>query len=76
MLYEPFGIDPWPKENASKSALSMIDRRIGAKPKYVMNVLASHEWRNKTLDEIDSKFGRTLSLEVVATRNIAPGEEG
>lgn len=37
---------------------------------------ASHEWRNKTLDKIDAKFGRTLSLEVVATRNIAPDEEG
>ena len=37
---------------------------------------ASHEWRNKTLQEIDGKFGRILSLEVVATRDIAPGEEG
>ena len=37
---------------------------------------ASHEWRNKTLEEIDGKFGRILSLEVVATRDIAPGEEG
>ena len=37
---------------------------------------ASHEWRNKTLDEIEHKFGRLLSLEVVATRTIAPGEEG
>lgn len=37
---------------------------------------ASHEWRNKTLEEIDEKFGRILSLEVVATRDIAPGEEG
>lgn len=37
---------------------------------------ASHEWRNKTLEEIDAKFGRILSLEVVATRDIAPGEEG
>jgi len=37
---------------------------------------ASHEWRNKTLAEIDEKFGRVLSLEVVATRDIAPGEEG
>ena len=37
---------------------------------------ASHGWRNKTLEEIDEKFGRILSLEVVATRDIAPGEEG
>lgn len=36
----------------------------------------SHVWRNKTLEEIDAKFGRILSLEVVATRDIAPGEEG
>lgn len=37
---------------------------------------ASHEWRTKTLDEIEQKFGRILSFEVVATRDIAPGEEG
>lgn len=36
---------------------------------------SSQEWRKKTLDEIDAKFGRTLALEVVATRNIDPGEE-
>ena len=36
----------------------------------------SHEWRNKTLEEINAKFGRILSLEVFATRDIAPGEEG
>eukprot|EP00531_Pseudo-nitzschia_arenysensis_P009432 CAMPEP_0116142152 /NCGR_PEP_ID=MMETSP0329-20121206/14755_1 /TAXON_ID=697910 /ORGANISM="Pseudo-nitzschia arenysensis, Strain B593" /LENGTH=762 /DNA_ID=CAMNT_0003637367 /DNA_START=124 /DNA_END=2409 /DNA_ORIENTATION=- len=35
----------------------------------------SHVWRNRTLEEIDAKFGRILSLEVVATRDIAPGEE-
>uniref|UniRef100_A0A7S4AB37 SET domain-containing protein n=1 Tax=Pseudo-nitzschia australis TaxID=44445 RepID=A0A7S4AB37_9STRA len=37
---------------------------------------ASHEWRNKSLEEIEEKFGRILSLEVVATRKISPGEEG
>ena len=36
----------------------------------------SHEWRTKSLDEIDKKFGRILSFEIVATRDIAPGEEG
>eukprot|EP00536_Pseudo-nitzschia_multiseries_P015474 jgi/Psemu1/246888/estExt_Genewise1.C_8940007 len=36
---------------------------------------ASEEWRTKSLDEIEQKFGRILSLEVVATRAIAPGEE-
>ena len=32
-------------------------------------------WRNATLHDIDHKFGRVLSLEVVATRDIIPGEE-
>jgi hypothetical protein len=36
----------------------------------------SHKWRNKTLDEIDEQKGRLLSFEVVALRDIAPGEEG
>lgn len=36
----------------------------------------SDKWRTKTLDEIDQKFGRILSFEVVATRKILPGEEG
>lgn len=35
----------------------------------------SHEWRNKTLDEIDQHTGRILSLEIVALRDIAPNEE-
>ena len=36
---------------------------------------ASHEWRNKSLDEIDHHVGRVLSLEIVALRDIAPNEE-
>jgi hypothetical protein len=36
----------------------------------------TEEWRSKTIDEIDNKFGRLLALEIVATRDIAPGEEG
>jgi hypothetical protein len=35
----------------------------------------SIQWRNATLDEIDNKFGRILSLEVIATRDIQPNEE-
>jgi SET domain len=35
----------------------------------------SHEWRNKSLTEIGDHVGRIFSLEVVATRDIAPGEE-
>jgi hypothetical protein len=37
--------------------------------------LDSIPWREKSLEEIDTKFGRVLSLEVVATRDIAPNEE-
>lgn len=37
---------------------------------------ASHEWRNKTLHDIDHHKGRILSLEIVALRDIAPNEEG
>jgi len=36
---------------------------------------ASIPWRNATLQDIDHQFGRVLSLEVVATRDIVPGEE-
>lgn len=36
----------------------------------------SHEWRSKTLDEMKEQKGRLLSFEVVALRDIAPGEEG
>ena len=35
----------------------------------------SIQWRNATLDEIDNKFGRVLSLEIIATRDIQPNEE-
>lgn len=35
----------------------------------------SHEYRNKTLADIDDKVGRILSLEIFATRDILPGEE-
>jgi len=35
----------------------------------------SYEWRNKTLEEIEQHPWRVLSLEVIATRDIAPGEE-
>lgn len=35
----------------------------------------SVEWRNKTLDDIDSATGRLLSYEIVATRDILPDEE-
>mmetsp|Transcript_13380 Transcript_13380/g.37689 ORF Transcript_13380/g.37689 Transcript_13380/m.37689 type:complete len:765 (+) Transcript_13380:99-2393(+) len=35
----------------------------------------SEDWRSKSLEEIEEKFGRILSLEVVATRAIARGEE-
>lgn len=38
--------------------------------------IASHVWRNKSLDEIDHHVGRVLSLEIVALRDIAPNEEG
>jgi hypothetical protein len=37
----------------------------------------SHLWRDKkSLPAIDEHFGRVLSLEIVALRDVAPGEEG
>jgi hypothetical protein len=36
----------------------------------------SHRWRSKSLREIKEQKGRLLSFEVVALRDIAPGEEG
>jgi hypothetical protein len=36
----------------------------------------SREWREKTLGEIKEEKRRLLSFEVVALRDIAPGEEG
>lgn len=33
-------------------------------------------WRSKTFEEIDEHKGRILSFEIVARRNISPGEEG
>ena len=36
---------------------------------------ASDEWRNMTMDEIAKKSGRGLSMEIVALRDIKPGEE-
>jgi hypothetical protein len=35
----------------------------------------SHEWRTKSLEEIHEQPRRLLSFEVIATRDIAPGEE-
>lgn len=37
---------------------------------------SSVAWRSKTFEEIDDHRGRILSFEVVATRDISPGEEG
>ena len=36
---------------------------------------ASDEWRNRTVDEISKETGRGLSMEIVALRDIQPGEE-
>lgn len=36
----------------------------------------SHEWREKTLGQIRKETRRLLSFEVVALRDISPGEEG
>ncbi|KAL3908147.1 MAG: hypothetical protein SGILL_008595, partial [Bacillariaceae sp.] len=36
---------------------------------------ASHPWRNKTVTELAGQNARVLSLEMVATKPIAPGEE-
>jgi hypothetical protein len=36
----------------------------------------SYEWRSKTLDEMKEQKRRLLSFEVIALRDIAPGEEG
>ncbi|KAG7373340.1 SET methyltransferase domain containing protein [Nitzschia inconspicua] len=35
----------------------------------------SHEWRNKTIEELAQHNARALSLELVATKTIAPGDE-
>jgi hypothetical protein len=37
---------------------------------------SSVTWRSKTFKEIDDHTGRILSFEIVATRDISPGEEG
>jgi hypothetical protein len=36
----------------------------------------SHQWRSRTLNDMKDQNERLLSMEVIALRDIAPGEEG
>jgi len=79
--FEPFGDEPWPKENASQRALEMIDPEALAKPTYVMNILANVLRKLNNIYERVSQFPRDdrrwkkellreMARSILAPRNI------